>query len=99
MSAIRRTDGPGGKMYVPRDRYSLTMSFCVVPCSACSGTPCSSASARYSAYSHIAVALMVIDVFMRSSGIPSNSARMSSSELTGTPTLPTSGAAISSSDE
>ena len=31
MSTIRRRDGSGGKMYVPRDRYSLTMSFCVVP--------------------------------------------------------------------
>ncbi len=31
MSTIRRRDGIGGKMYVPRDRYSLTMSFCVVP--------------------------------------------------------------------
>ena len=86
-------------MYVPRARYSLTMSFWVVPCSDASGTPCSSASARYSAYSHIAVALMVIDVFIRSSGMPSNSTRRSSSELTGTPTLPTSGAAISSSEE
>ncbi len=78
-------------MYVPRARYSLTMSFWVVPCSAERGTPCSSASATYSASSHIAVALIVIDVFIRSSGMPSNSTRMSSSELTGTPTLPTSG--------
>ena len=31
MSTINRRDGSGGKMYVPRDRYSLTMSFCVVP--------------------------------------------------------------------
>jgi hypothetical protein len=33
---------------------------------------------------------MVIDVFIRSSGIPSNSARMSPRWLTGTPTFPTS---------
>jgi hypothetical protein len=33
---------------------------------------------------------MVIDVFMRSSGMPSNSAVMSSMWPMGTPTLPTS---------
>ena len=32
MSVISRSDGSGGKTYVPRERYSLTMSFCVVPC-------------------------------------------------------------------
>ena len=41
MSVVSRSDGPGGKMYVPRDRYSLTMSFCVVPASAGHGAPCS----------------------------------------------------------
>src|SRR5690349_20997569 len=29
MSTINRKLGCGGKMYVPRERYSLTMSFCV----------------------------------------------------------------------
>ena len=33
MSVISRSDGAGGNTYVPRDRYSLMMSFCVVPCS------------------------------------------------------------------
>ena len=33
MSAISRRDGAGGNTYVPRERYSLTMSFCVVPVS------------------------------------------------------------------
>jgi len=28
-----RLEGSGAKMYVPRERYSFTMSFCVVPCS------------------------------------------------------------------
>ena len=37
MSVISRSDGPGGKMYVPRERYSLMMSFCVVPASAATG--------------------------------------------------------------
>ena len=80
-------------MYVPRDRYSLTMSFCVVPCSAAGGTPRRSATATYSANSHAAVALIVMDVFMRSSGMSANSASMSPMWQTGTPTLPTSPAA------
>ena len=45
MSTIRRFDGAGGKMYVPRDRYSFTMSFCVVPRSSRESTPCSLAFA------------------------------------------------------
>ena len=36
---------------------------------------------------------MVIEVFIRSSGMPSNSVAMSPSEVIGTPTLPTSPAA------
>ena len=32
-------------MYVPRDRYSFTMSFCVVPRRSLLGTPCFSALA------------------------------------------------------
>ena len=76
MSTISRRDSAGGKMYVPRDRYSLTMSFWVVPRSASLGTPCSSALATYSASSHAAVALMVIDVFISAGGISSSSVRM-----------------------
>ncbi len=66
------------------------MSFCVVPCSLARSTPCASAVAMYSDSSHAAGALIVIDVFMRSSGMPSNSVRMSPRWLIGTPTLPTS---------
>ena len=44
----------------------------------------------YSASSHAAVALIVIDVFIASSGMPSISAAMSPRCATGTPTLPTS---------
>ena len=33
-SEVIRIDGAGGKTYVPRERYSLMMSFCTVPCSA-----------------------------------------------------------------
>ena len=66
------------------------MSFWVVPWSACWSTPCSSAVTMYRASSHAAVALIVIDVFISSSGMPSSSARMSPRWATGTPTLPTS---------
>ncbi len=44
MSVISRSDGPGGKTYVPRERYSLMMSFCVVPASCAAEAPCSSAT-------------------------------------------------------
>ncbi|CAM5690149.1 hypothetical protein SPURM210S_04305 [Streptomyces purpurascens] len=44
MSVVRRSDGPGGNTWVPRDRYSLTMSFWVVPWSLVMSAPCSSAT-------------------------------------------------------
>ena len=90
MSTISRRDGSGGKMYVPRDRYSLTMSFCVVPRSASGAVPCSSALATYNASSQAAVELIVIDVFIWAGGMPSSSVRMWPRWTTGTPTLPTS---------
>ena len=43
VSTMSRRDGSGGKMWVPRLRYSLTMSFWVVPRSAARATPCVSA--------------------------------------------------------
>ena len=76
MSTIRRRDGAGGKMYVPRDRYSLTMSFWVVPRKSAEATPCASALATYNASSHDAVALIVIDVFIWPGGMPSSKVRM-----------------------
>ena len=69
MSTISRFEGAGGKMYVPRDKYSFTMSFCVVPRSSVSVTPCSRALATYSASIHAAGALMVIDVFIFAGGM------------------------------
>ena len=44
MSVVSRSEGTGGKTCVPRDRYSLTMSFCVVPWSLVMSAPCSSAT-------------------------------------------------------
>ena len=43
MSAISRIDGLGGNAYVPRERYSLMMSFWVVPWSTDASMPFSSA--------------------------------------------------------
>ncbi|MDT4969993.1 MAG: hypothetical protein QOG22_136, partial [Pseudonocardiales bacterium] len=98
MSVIRRKDGAGGNTYVPRDRYSLMMSFCVVPASRArssarsmpAASACSSDTVRYSASRYIAGALIVIEVFIWSSGMPSNRVRRSPTWDTGTPTLPTS---------
>ena len=73
------------------------MSFCVVPDNFSYGTSCSSASARYIPSNHIAVALIVIEVFISSSGMPSNNVRISPRCGTGTPTLPTSPCALGSS--
>ena len=73
------------------------MSFWVVPDSAAGSMPFSSATATYIASRYIAVALIVIDVFIRSSGMPSSSLCMSPMWLIGTPTLPTSPRASSAS--
>ena len=51
---------------------------------------CSSATTWYIASSHIAVALIVIEVFISVSGMSSKSRRISPRCGTGTPTLPTS---------
>jgi hypothetical protein len=82
---------------VPRDRYSLTMSFWVVPRNSALPTPCSSAFATYKASSHDAVALIVIEVFICPGGMPSSRVRMWPRWTTGTPTLPTSPRASSES--
>ena len=66
------------------------MSFWVVPWSRSGATPWSSAATTYSASSQAAVALIVIEVFISSSGMPSISAAMSPRWETGTPTFPTS---------
>jgi hypothetical protein len=69
------------------------MSFCTVPDSIRRSTCCRLATATYTDSRMIAVALMVIDVDTRSSGMPSNSTAMSSIESMATPTRPTSPAA------
>jgi hypothetical protein len=94
MSATSRSDGSGGKMYVPRAMYSLRMSFCTVPWSAVRATPRSSATTTYIASSTAAVALIVIDVETRSSGISANSRPRSSTVSIATPARPTSPSAM-----
>ena len=74
-------------MYVPRATYSFKMSFCTVPESRFRFAPCRFATATYSASKIAAVELIVIEVETRSSGMPSNSVCMSSSESMATPTL------------
>jgi hypothetical protein len=57
--------------------YSFRMSFWTVPLKSAGETPCFSATAMYKAIRMMAVALMVMEVLTRSSGIPSNRASMS----------------------
>ena len=69
---------------------SLRMSFWIVPDSCFQSAPCCSATARYIAKIIGAGELMVIDVVMSPSGMPSKSPSMSASETMLTPHLPTS---------
>ena len=81
-------------MYVPRAMYSLSTSFCTVPVSFARGTPCSSPTTTYIASRIAAVALIVIEVETRSSGISRKSSARSSTVSMATPTRPTSPCAI-----
>ena len=65
MSTISRRLGSGGKMYVPRHRYSFTMSFCVVPRKLRRGDAVLLGVGRRRARAATPrCALMVIDVFI-----------------------------------
>jgi hypothetical protein len=78
--------------------YSFSTSFWIVPRSLPGSTPCSSPTIWYISSSRLAGALIVIEVETWSSGIPSNSAFMSSTVSMATPTLPTSPSAISAEE-
>jgi hypothetical protein len=69
---------------------SLRMSFWIVPDSIFQSAPCFSATARYIAKIIGAGELIVIDVVMSLSAIPSNSRSISASETMLTPHFPTS---------
>ena len=70
--------------------YSLSTSFWIVPVSFEAGMPLPSATSWYISSSEDAGALIVIEVDTWSSGRPSKSTCMSSTESIATPTLPTS---------
>ena len=69
---------------------SFRMSFWIVPDSAARGTPCSSPATMKLARIGITAPFIVIDTLTFSSGMPSNSTFMSSTESIATPALPTS---------
>ena len=69
---------------------SFRMSFWIVPDSVCQLAPCRSATTRYIANSIGAGELIVIDVVISPSGMPSKSVSMSASDAMLTPHLPTS---------
>ena len=69
---------------------SFRMSFWIVPDSVCQSAPCFSATTRYIAKIIDAGELIVIDVVMSASRMPSNSRSMSASETMLTPHFPTS---------
>ena len=69
---------------------SFRMSFWIVPDSCFQSAPCCSATTRYIAKTIDAGELIVIDVVMSASAMPSNSRSMSASETMLTPHFPTS---------
>jgi len=78
MSANSRSDGLGGKMYVPRAMYSLSTSFWTVRSASTPGRPAPRRPIGYIRSSSAAGALMVIEVETLSIGMPPSSTRMSS---------------------
>ena len=58
------------------ERYSLTMSFWVVPRSSVEGTPCSAAFATHAHACHAAEALIVIEVFIGQADVVEQSSHM-----------------------
>jgi len=89
-SVISRIEGRGGKMYSFCAMNSLRMSFWIVPEILRQSAPCFSATTRYIAKIIAAGELIVIDVVMSPSWMPSNSVSMSASDMMLTPHFPTS---------
>jgi hypothetical protein len=97
-STTSRIEGSGGKMYSFWAMYSFRMSFWRVPPTLPKGTPCFSATARYMARRIAAGELIVIEVVISPTGIPSKSVSMSASESTATPQCPTSPREVGASE-
>src|SRR5690348_3420154 len=79
MSVMIRIDGRGGKMYSFCAMNSFRMSFWMVPDSVSQLAPCFSATTRYIAKIIAAGELIVIEVVMSPTAMPSKSASMSAS--------------------
>ena len=86
----RRRAGSRREPRVFRTMNSLRMSFWMVPASLSGVTPCSSAATMYIARMGSTAPFIVIETDTLSSGIPSNSVFMSSTESMATPAIPTS---------
>jgi len=97
-SPISRRCGWGGNSHSFWAMYSLKMSVCSVPFSFVTSAPWRSAAARYRQKTGTAGPLIVIDVVIPASGIPSNRMSMSAAESTATPQCPTSPADRGSSE-
>ena len=89
-SPISRRWGRGGKSHSFCAMYSLRMSVCSVPPRRSHATPCRCAVARKNANAIGAGPLIVIEVVMSPSGMPSKSSSKSSRESVATPHRPTS---------
>ena len=85
---MSRIDSRGGKMYSFWAMNSFRMSFWIVPDSFFQSAPCFSATTRYIAKIIGAGELIVIDVVISPSEIPSKSRSMSASDMTLTPHFP-----------
>ena len=77
-------------MNVLRTMYSFRMSFWMVPESWAREAPCSSPATTYIARMGSTAPFIVMDTLILSSGMPSKSTFMSSTESTATPAIPTS---------
>ena len=88
MSPTRRIAGSIGKHHSFWAMYSLRMSAWIVPASRSGPMPRRSAAATKKASMIAAGALMVIETETSSSGMPSNSVSMSSSDETAIATPP-----------
>jgi hypothetical protein len=97
VSVTSFSDGAGGKMYSFWAMNSFRMSFWSVPDSRARGTPIFSAATMYIAQIIAAGELIVIEVLISPTGRSASRISMSASELTATPHVPNSPAAIGSS--
>ena len=89
-SPIRRRCGSGANSHSFCAMYSLKMSVCRVPSRSVMSLPWRSAATRYMQKTGTAGPLIVIDVVVWSSGMPSKSSSMSCAESIATPQWPTS---------